>query len=188
MRNEWQFFQRNKQLFSFLEKKVHFCVEPSYFFFLWQKEIEIFYQEERSARFSDHIFSILFFHCFTQWKKIFTVSLNSKKSPWKCFLTTSNMKKTKKCCPWGKNKNVFFLLQKKNFKSLTLSKIKYFYSVSQMLFFSFLGGNYLVSQWNLFHCSISHIKLKSFLGKKFHLFSLFLFDQIMNTGEKSILQ
>lgn len=131
--------------------------------------------------------------CFTQWKKIFTVSLNSKKSPWKCFLTTSNMKKTKtlerkKILSMRKKQKCFFSSCKKNFKSLTLSKIKYFYSVSQMLFFSFLGGNYLVSQWNLFHCSISHIKLKSFLGKKFHLFSLFLFDQIMNTGEKSILQ
>lgn len=130
---------------------------------------------------------LIFPLCFTQWKKIFTVSLNSKKSPWKCFLTTSNMKKTKNVVHEEKTK-MFFFSCKKNFKSLTLSKIKYFYSVSQMLFFSFLGGNYLVSQWNLFHCSISHIKLKSFLGKKFHLFSLFLFDQIMNTEEKSILQ
>lgn len=136
-----------------------------------------FYYGERSAPCVFHTVE-KDFHCFLKLKEI----------PLKMLSHHIKHEKDKKCCPWGKNKNVFFLLQKKNFKSLTLSKIKYFYSVSQMLFFSFLGGNYLVSQWNLFHCSISHIKLKSFLGKKFHLFSLFLFDQIMNTGEKSILQ
>lgn len=118
LRNEWQFFQRNKQLFPFLEKKVHFWVKPSYFFFLWQKEIEIFYQEERSAGFSDHVFSILFFHCVKHSGKIFTVSLNSKKFPWKCFLTTSNMKKTKtlerkKILSMRKKQKCFFFSCKK---------------------------------------------------------------------------